>query len=204
MPMQENKIIEYEWGIGRSDEEVVRRLYSVELPIAFEAEREILFEILHVCSQTIGVSVLDIKIAGSAQTGYSFHGEKAFDPKSSDLDLAIINKEYFEKVLRAVRNVALPEPSSAARPRQNVFPLIKGQSVYNRFLENAALYGLILPHHIPNCSLKNSIFNLASRLSSANSGRFKNISLAFYVSQFFFERKQQSNIGLYRHGRKGG
>jgi hypothetical protein len=202
--MLESKIIDFELGRHGSDETVVRRLYSVELPFAFENRRAEFFEIVNRCSNTLGVSVFDVRVAGSAQTGYSFHSDRPFNPNLSDLDLAVVNRDYFEKLLRAAQKVALPNANSAERPRQNLFPTFKNVNVYHRFLENAAMYGFILPHYLPDCDTKRDIIRLSKQLSSAYSGMFKDVNIAFYISQFFFERKQQPNIGIYKSGRKGG
>jgi hypothetical protein len=203
MSTQENKVIECEWKAGRSDEAVVRRLYSVELPFAFEGERDRFFRIVEDCSEALQISVFDIKVAGSAQTGYSFHNAKPFARRQSDLDLAIINPNFYEKLLRAAQKAALPDADSLERPRQNVFPVLNGHNTYDRFVENATMYGFILPHYLPKCDEREKVYQVARRLSSSHSDLFKNVNLAFYISQYFFERKQRPNLGIYRRRKEG-
>lgn len=158
--MHEHPIIDSEWAAGRDDETVVRRLYSVELPFAFENERGKYFDVIESCSRFLNLSVLDIKVAGSAQTGYSFHSQRPFDPGNSDLDLAVISERYFERLLRAAQKAALPNPDTLERPRRNAFPELHGQSAYNTFMENVAFYGRILPHHLPDCDERRELFRV--------------------------------------------
>ncbi len=176
--MQKHEIIESELAAGRDDEAIVRRLYSVEHPAIFEDERGRFFDILESCSRLLSLSVFDIRVAGSAQTGYSFHSQKPFDPANSDLDLAVINERYFERLLQAAQRAALPEPDTLERPRRNAFPEIRGESTYNRFMENVALYGMILPHHLPNCEEKRELFRVSRALSSGHSDMFKSVTVA--------------------------
>lgn len=200
--MQKHPVIEFETSAGRSDEAIVRRLYSVELPFVFEREREKYFAILEDASISLGVPINDIKVCGSAQTGYSFHEGRPFQNSKSDLDLAIINSTLFERLLRSAQRVSLPNPDSAERPRRTAFPVIQGNSVYSNFTENAALYGMILPWQMPDCGEKLEVLDLSSRLTEAYTPRFKEINFAVYLSPHFFERKQRPNIGIYRNGRR--
>jgi hypothetical protein len=201
--MHEHPIIDSEWAAGRDDETVVRRLYSVELPFAFENERGKYFDVIESCSRFLNLSVLDIKVAGSAQTGYSFHSQRPFDPGNSDLDLAVISERYFERLLRAAQKAALPNPDTLERPRRNAFPELHGQSAYNTFMENVAFYGRILPHHLPDCDERRELFRVSRKLSNIHSSMFKEVTIAIYLSQYFFERRQRPNLGIYRQARKG-
>lgn len=100
--MKRNSIIDSELKAGRSVEFITRRLYSVEPPISLLDSREKLFDILEMCSSGLGISILDIKIAGSGQSGYSFHKQKPFVLGESDLDLAVISRDFFERLLQGV------------------------------------------------------------------------------------------------------
>lgn len=201
--MQKHFLIEAETQKGRSDDAICRRLYSVELPFVFERDRDRYFTIVEEASEALGVNITDIKVAGSAQTGYSFHEKRPFQAKSSDLDLAVVNTFFFEKMLRAAQAASLPNPNSAERPRQSAFPTRESKTLYHNFTENAAMYGMILPWQMPDCDLKDSIAEVERKLSDDHSGIFKNINFAFYMSYYFFDRKQRPNIGIYRSGRIG-
>lgn len=201
--MHKHRVIEFELSAGRSDEAIVRRLYSVDLPVAFERERAEFFDVMEACSSMLEVSVYDIKVAGSGQTGYSFHNERPFDAGRSDLDIAVINKDLFEKLLRATQKIALPDPDTLERPRRNLFPTFRGENTYSRFVENVAMYGLILPQHLPHSAERETIYRVSRRLSTDHSTMFRNVNLAFYISQYFFERKQRPNLGIYKRARKG-
>lgn len=199
--MQKNEIIDFETKKGRTSESIVRRLYSIEPPFVLANEREKFFDIVESCAQALKVPILAVRVAGSAQTGYSFHQNQPFKEGKSDLDLAIISGPYFERLLRAAQRVAIPAPNTLERPRRNLFPVIKGSNVYDQFLENAAMHGYILPGYLPNCEEKQEILEISRRLSRPYTKEFSDINLAFYLSAYFFERKQMPNIGLYRqHG----
>ncbi len=184
---------------GRAHDSIVRRLYSVEVPSVLASQTEKFFDIVENCARSLGIPILAVRVAGSAQTGYSFHQNKPFKKGDSDLDLAIISGAYFEKLLRAAQRVAIPSPLTLERPRRHLFPVINGVNVYDKFLENATMHGYILPGYLPNCQEKQEILEISRRLSRPYTSDFSDINLAFYMSAHFFERKQMPNLGIYQN-----
>lgn len=189
LAMQRHPLIDDETKIGRDDNAICRRLYSLEIPFVFEKNRDKYFNIMEEASSELDVAITDLKVAGSAQTGFSFHENRPFQRKTSDLDLAVINAGLFEKMLRSAQEIALPNPESAERPRQSVFPTRNGRSLYSNFAENVALYGMILPWQMPDCNMKSTILVLSSKLSQKNLSDFKEVNFAFYMSHHFFYKK---------------
>lgn len=84
-------------------------------------------------STVLAEATVDIKIVGSAATGFSLHPEKAGRPfralngpeKSSDIDVALVNAKLFEGAWDAViasdRQVSLGGSKDTQRMRRNVY-----------------------------------------------------------------------------------
>lgn len=195
--MKPNAVIDYEVGAGRTNCEIVRRLYLTEPPSALMVQQNIYFDICDTLSKFFHVAIYQIRIAGSAQTGCSFHNNRDFRPGKSDCDVAVISSEVFERHLRAVQQVALPNADVLDRPDRTVFPSKERVSYYHEFVQNVTFYGLLMPYQMPFCEEKRELSRVTSRLSEKYAELFSDINVAIYLSQDFFERKQQPNIGFY-------
>ena len=117
--------------------------------------------------------------------------------KDSDFDVAVISPEVFERYLRAVQVVVLPNAEALDKPSRHLFPSKDGNSYYNDFMQNIAFYGVLMPHQMPPCQEKSDLMRMSNKLSEKYAETFKNINIAIYLSCSFFERKQQPNIGFY-------
>ena len=152
--MQPNPIIDYELSKGRSSAEVVRRLYLTDAPASLRERQDVLFDICNSISKFFSIPIYLVRVAGSAQTGYSFHNARDFSPGSSDCDVAVISEVVFEKYLRAVQAVALPNPDTLEKPNRHVFPGKQGNSHFHDFTMNVAFHGVLMPYQMPACPEK--------------------------------------------------
>ncbi len=195
--MHPNSLIDFETMRGRDRRSITRRLYITEFPVALKENSALLFDILDQVSQFFRVPIFEIRIAGSAQTGTSFHSDRDFRPGESDLDLAVVSGSVFERYLRAAQAVVLPNPDSLERPQQNQFPSIKGVSTYREFMEKVTFHGVLMPHLMPICQERAEISRFMRRVSQPYAHLFREINIALYLSLHFFETKQQPNISFY-------
>jgi hypothetical protein len=193
-------VIDHERRLRRTNAEIVRRLYGTEPPAALRDAGHIHFDICNTVSEFFRIPIYLVRAAGSAQTGFSFHQNKDFIPKLSDLDLAVVSGEVFERYLRAVQRVVLPSPETLQKPNRHTFPTKQGESYYNEFVTNVSFYRVLMPYQMPICPEKSDLSRMTSKLSEKYAEEFSDINIAIYLSDKFFERKQNINIGFYDHG----
>lgn len=195
--MDRHAVIDFEFARGAKSDAIARRVYIVEFPAALKDYSAEFFDIIERVRDFFGVPINDIRLGGSAQSGYSFHENRPFVLGQSDLDLAIVNTSLFEKYLRIVQARIVPDPESVPTPNQSLFPTRRGNSVYNQFLKKVAIEGALFPQLMPICPEVQDIIDFQNRLSEMYTRFFKDISVVFFLSCAFFEFRQRSNIGRY-------
>lgn len=79
-----------------STEKVALSVYTVYQTVALKGLDDTKFDILYAIAEKYQVDINNVLVAGSAQTGESFHKQSVFNSKSSDLDLAIVDKFFYE------------------------------------------------------------------------------------------------------------
>lgn len=172
-----------------SPEKIALGVYVVYQTVAMKGLDEMKFDILHQISEHHKVDINHILIAGSAQTGESFHNETLFNPKTSDLDIAIVDAGLYEKCLQ-ITHMATRDYSDLSG-----FQRKEGISVYTDFLINLGR-GFFRPDLMPTCTFKNQWFDFFQTLSKKYQSNFESINCGVYSSLHFFQMKQSNNIEI--------
>ncbi|WP_139074410.1 DUF6932 family protein [Xanthomonas bromi] len=70
---------------------------ALSLPL-FNADQKINVDrVVHTVADYFGINIWSFKVAGSARFGFSLNTGECFDPRFSDLDIALISSELFAK-----------------------------------------------------------------------------------------------------------
>jgi hypothetical protein len=100
----------------------------------------------NICNQ-FEIPFSSIEIVGSSKTGISFFKDRKFEPKNSDLDIAIISLPLFNKFLETSHDL------TKGYTDLTIFPIYKNYNTatqYRKGLSN----GFVNPFFMPNCELK--------------------------------------------------
>src|SRR4051812_34702985 len=97
-----DKKIEVMKASSIADRHIARRLLLYDFAEVFNNAPERGFNILNSVTKRFGLAFSEVRIVGSAQTGYSYYSGRDFVPGKSDLDLAIISPALFEHYSREV------------------------------------------------------------------------------------------------------
>jgi hypothetical protein len=81
---------------GSSDRALARRLFLYDFSYAFSGDEDRGFSILNEIQGHFKVPFSAIRIAGSAQLGFSYFKQHDFLPRVSDLDVAIVSPALFQ------------------------------------------------------------------------------------------------------------
>ena len=175
---------------NRPHTEIVRKIYLTYPTNTLIGNEERQFQILNEISEYFNVPIINIQVVGSSKTGYSFHKRTTFNSLTSDLDIAIIDGNLFQKytewVFRATDGFA----------DRTGFTLNDGNSTYLQYI-NCIAKGIFRPDLMPTGKKRLNWLKFFGQLSSKNKDLFKSINAGIYLSQTFFEFKQASNIREY-------
>ncbi|HDR2353828.1 TPA: hypothetical protein QCH65_000979 [Enterobacter roggenkampii] len=178
---------------GRNHEDIIGQIYLSMPTFAFEANYDKQYNIMKKISERLCVPYYGIQVTGSAKIGVSLHKKKAFSAASSDLDVAIIDKDLFIKTSEAIFN----ETNGLAR--RDVFARYTDRNTgrevdkYEEYKRNL-LKGIIIDNSMPTGDTKRNWAKLFDELSGEYRKDFKSISGAIYMSQYYFIHKQKSII----------
>ncbi|MFB9863540.1 hypothetical protein [Rufibacter immobilis] len=170
--------------------EIVRKIFLSYPTKALIGNEERQFLIMNEISEHFNIPIVNIQVVGSAKTGHSFHKKTAFDSKTSDLDIAIIDPDLFIMYAEWVFKV------SKGFTDRTKFPIIEGRSTFTQYTQYISK-GIFRPDLMPSGSKRINWLKFFGRLSAKNKDLFKSINAGLYMSQTFFEFKQSSIINDY-------
>jgi hypothetical protein len=169
--------------------EIVRKVYLTYPTYAFIDNEELQFEILDAVADFFSCPINSIQITGSGKIGRSLHKEKDFDPRSSDLDISIIDSSLFLKYMELVFLITNGHRSDTLFPVNTV----GGGSIKKDYLAYLNK-GMFRIDFMPACPERANLRGFFSKISTKYSSNFKSINVGIYLSQSFFEMKQRSAI----------
>jgi hypothetical protein len=177
---------------GESPENVVSRVYETYPARAFEKihNYDLEYSIKRSVSDELAIPITSILIAGSAQLGESVHSSKIFNPETSDLDLAIIDKDYYLKLGNLVQRNTMDFQDLTK------FPTLEGIPDVPQLYKDNYCKGFIHVFMLPSSDEKRKIRTLFNALTKAHHDKFKDISGSFYSSLQSFEKKQSHLIRM--------
>lgn len=182
-----NSAITRDHKSNKSKELIVRKIYLGYPTDVFKGREDIEFEIINEISGFFKVPYNSIQVAGSAKTGYSYHKERNFVEKESDLDIAIISQDLFLKYSEIVFGITKGFSNLSSFSKQKDF------RDYKEYIAK----GIFRPDLMPFGPEKKEWFKFFNGLSRKHFEIFKNINAGIYISQTFFEFKQLDNIERY-------
>ena len=159
----------------------------------FLEKPEIEYQIRDRVARLYSVPISAVQVTGSAKTGFSLIKRKDFDPKHSDLDLAVIDSKLFTNYWEEAHLI-----SNGFSAEKFNDPIDQNGSVIfgggkKRFLKYVQL-GIINPEFLPSGHMRAKIISDATRVSKDFKEHFEKITIFFYASEFFFQTKQEEAI----------
>ena len=167
--------------------EIIRKVYLTYPTMALIGEEEKQFEILHEISEYFNIPINNVHVVGSAKTGKSFHKNTPFVPKTSDLDIAIIDPELFRYYTESAFVTTKGFKDLTAFSAQN------GKSTFQSYSTYISK-GIFRPDLMPSGKMRASWFKFFGNMSYKHKDLFESINAGIYFSQVYFEQKQLSII----------
>lgn len=165
-----------------------QRIYLEEPSFCLGRDRSLEYEIKQIVASGLGVPYRSVAIAGSAQLGFSPHKDRPFSKGISDLDLAIIDGPFFQKMFELCIQETL------AFSNLSSFTLRGGAGTAEILRDQLLRRGMILVRNMPLCKQVVHIEQILARASRAGKGAFKEVNLAAYMSETLFCWKQNSAL----------
>lgn len=169
-------------------EKIVRMFYLVHPTCAFSEDYEKADKILNEVSDFFKIPVNDIVVCGSAKLGFSLVKQTDFEKGKSDLDLAILNRDYyikiFDEVLKSTMNYS----------KRNLFP----SGSYDKYI-SAVSKGMINYNFLPQIKMKTEMLGFFNSLSIKYRSEFSTISCCFYASEYAFKQKQINGLNKFKN-----
>lgn len=110
-------------------------------PSIFRNSEDEFYEFRKRVAQNFGISFNEIYITGSAKLGFSPHKKTTFS-LDSDVDVAIVSQELFDKIMESIRVYQMRLRDSRISVSQREI------KKYHKFLEYGAI-GWMRPDHLP-------------------------------------------------------
>lgn len=175
-----------------SPREMARKLYLSYPTCVLAEDPETEYAIRNRFASLYNIPLAGIQIIGSAKTGFSLIKDTAFQPKTSDLDVAIIDARIFQQFWEDAY-----ETSRGFEATRFQDPLKDGVRVVGGGRERFLAYlqrGIIAPEYLPPGHLRQRLIADGERVSATYRMHFAKISAYFYASELFFQSKQQDAI----------
>lgn len=164
-----------------------RRLFMTERPAALHRQEDREFKIKTEVSKFFEIPYAGVAFCGSGQLGLSVHKNTLFKPGQSDLDVACISTELFQKawmdIIASTR--AFTDLSVFSYNDDNLVCLLQDQIVRR---------GMIRIEVMPKSLLSSEWKNFQSELSTEHTDLFQKITIAIYINEYAFCWKQDSAL----------
>jgi hypothetical protein len=166
-------------GAALDERAIARKMFLLDPTFIFRDDSITGFKILNSVSERFRVPLGCVKIAGSSQTGFSSFQNRDFIAGKSDLDIAVVSPNLFQRYCEIVYEV-----TNGYRNRTG-FEL----GSLEQFQENLQI-GYFRPDLMPMCTQKNDWFVFFKTLTDRYSITFKSVNGGIYFSETFFAGKQ--------------
>lgn len=166
---------------------ISRRLFLYEGTQAFDGDRDQGFDVLNAVCEHFRLPFSSIRVAGSAQLGYSFFKGRDFIPQQSDVDIAIISAPLFQQYVEIVTSL------TRGYTDLSKFQRIKGISTERQFRNYLSL-GYFRPDLMPLCEERAKWYSFFRTLSNKHKHRFKSINAGLFLSEALFEIRNEKTV----------
>ena len=168
-------------------EQRARRIFIEERAASLHQERDREFAIRTEVSTFFRIPYSAVSFCGSGQIGFSIHKDKFFEPCVSDLDVACIDVELFQK--------AWVDVVSTTRAFTDLTPFGRRSPRYiEQFKELILRRGMIRVDVMPQSPLSQFWSQFQGQLSRKHTALFRNINFAIYMNEYAFCSKQDGAL----------
>lgn len=164
-----------------------RRLYIEDRPRALADSRDQEYKIKSQIAKYFGIRYSSISFCGSAQIGFSVYKDTLFAPARSDLDVACISGDLFQRAWTDVVE------TSRAFNDFTPFGNIKLEDVV-KFREQISARGMIRIRQMPKSPQSILWRTFEDRISREFRSLFGSVSIAVYMNEYAFCWKQDSAL----------
>lgn len=164
-----------------------RRIFIEERCAALSNDREAEYEVKEKVSSEFGIKYSEVAFTGSAQIGFSPHKDREFIRAESDLDVACISPELFQKAWINVLE------TTRAFSDETKFPAMTPEQI-DYFKQCILKRGMIRIETMPLSGLSQSWKDAETRITRNFSKIFGKVSVAIYMNEYAFCWKQDSAI----------
>lgn len=168
---------------------IVEKVYLSSPTYSFINTLESTYTILNTISNHFSIPFKHIYVTGSAHIGFSLKTLKEFDNQTSDLDIAIIDTNLFEIILRGISN----ETNNFRRKH-----LFKDDNSFDKYILNTAK-GVIHPRYFPNGEIKKNWYHFFHQLSIKNKVNYNKITACLFLSENSFKDKQKNDFSYFKN-----
>lgn len=182
--------------LSKSYNLIARKIYIGYPTNIFIGREDMQFDIFNQISEEFKIPLHCIQVTGSSKTGFSYFKNREFIPGESDLDIAIISLNLFNKYSEFVFSF------TKGYSDLSKFPVKNGVNYFTQYTKYLAR-GIFRPDLMPMCKEKTDWFTFFNTISSQYYELFKSINAGIYASQYFFEYKQADNIQQFAENEGG-
>jgi hypothetical protein len=171
----------------RDREERSRRMYLQEQAYCLRENRHKEFNIKSRISKHFGINYSSVSFCGSGQIGFSIHKDTLFTPTVSDLDVACISSDLFQRAwIDVVRTTnAFNDLTPFNQRDRNLIELFKEQILKR---------GMIIIEAMPRSALKIGWTQFQDSVGRDHKDLFAKITIAIYMNEYAFCWKQDSAL----------
>jgi hypothetical protein len=162
-----------------------QRMYLGEPAAALVQHRDVEFQLKRETAEFFCIPFRRVAFAGSAQLGFSVVKDRPFVEKESDLDVACISSELFQKAWVDVIE------ATQAFSNNSVFGGLRTEDI-ELFKSSILRRGMIRIEIMPKTTLAETWRAFESVLTMKNRHIFKKVSVAIYINEYAFCWKQDS------------
>lgn len=166
-----------------------RRLYLDESSFAIGSKKNAEFEIKSRISQHFAVPFRAVVFCGSAHLGFSPHKDTEFTPGVSDLDVAIVSMEAFQRAW-----MTLNEATKALNDLSGFVFHKNPEATIENIRTMMIKRGLLHLSSMPTCKTFDSDRAFLDQLSKGHRRLFATIGVTSYMNEYAFCWKQTSAI----------
>lgn len=164
-----------------------RRLFIEERCSALNQLRAVEYQIKSDVSGFFGIDYANVCFTGSAQLGFSPHKNTMFTPGTSDLDIACVSVDLFQRGWIDIVSV------TRAFSDHTTFGALRDHEI-STFKETIVKRGMIRVAQMPKSSLSTQWRRFEEQMSRKYAANFGSISFAVYMNEYAFCWKQDSAL----------
>lgn len=163
---------------------IVKKLYLSSPSFSFINTDNSTYIILDKISNHFAIPFKHIYVTGSAHIGFSLKTLNSFTKGASDLDIAIVDGELFDKILNGI----VKDTSNFSK--KDTF---KNNDCYKKYVDNVAR-GFIHPLYFPSGSVRSNWFKFFDELTFDHINNYVKISACLFSSEESFKNRQKYSI----------